>query len=80
MRRIWLNIWSAFVIALTSVVAPSQGQFAYATNTNDNTVNGYTIDSVTGSLSAMAGSPLCCGALSRFRGGGSERQVRLRVE
>jgi YVTN family beta-propeller protein len=45
-------------------VHPS-GKFAYVANADSNTVSGYTIDSTTGALSAITGSPFAAGAFPR---------------
>ena len=46
--------------AVSISVDPS-GQFAYAVNAGDNTVSAYSIDSSTGALTALSGSPFAAG-------------------
>jgi len=45
------------------IVADPSGQFAYVTNSNENTVSAYTISSMTGALTPIAGSPFATGGL-----------------
>jgi 6-phosphogluconolactonase len=43
------------------VAVDPSGKFAYVANAGDNTVSGYTINSATGALTAIAGSPFASG-------------------
>src|SRR5258707_301938 len=41
-----------------NVIVDREGRFAYATNHDSNNISGYVIDSSTGALTEMTGSPL----------------------
>jgi DNA-binding beta-propeller fold protein YncE len=58
----WLvNVWSTIAITLAFSATPLNVQFAYALNSGDNNVSGYTIDPTTGPLTPIAGSPFDAG-------------------
>jgi 6-phosphogluconolactonase (cycloisomerase 2 family) len=59
-RRGWLNVWSA--LAITFVATSSHAQFVYVANSGDGTVSGYTVDSNTGALAPINGSPFTSGS------------------
>jgi 6-phosphogluconolactonase len=59
MKRSWFNVCSALAIALASLAAPLHAQFAYVTDGYE--VLGYRIDSVTGALTQVVGSPFTAG-------------------
>jgi DNA-binding beta-propeller fold protein YncE len=69
MRTVWLKVWSAFAIALIWLGVPLQAQFVYVANSGDNTVSGYTMNPVSGALTAIAGSP--------FKGGSYPNAVAV---
>ena len=60
MGKGWFNIWSALTITLALLEAPLEAQFLYVANVGDS-VSGYTIDPLSGTLKAVAGSPFAAG-------------------
>src|SRR5258705_368024 len=65
MRRGWLDICSALAITVALSGASLRAQFAYVANEGDDTVSGYTINSATGALTPIAGSPIATGSLPK---------------
>ena len=57
------NLWSVLAMALTLLGTPLQAQFAYVTNSGDNTVSGYIMDPASGALTPIKGSPFAAGIL-----------------
>jgi 6-phosphogluconolactonase (cycloisomerase 2 family) len=60
--RAWARLWLALAIALSLFAAPLRAQFVYVANIGSNNVSGYTINSETGALTTVAGSPFAAGA------------------
>jgi hypothetical protein len=61
MRRGWFSVWSALAIILALSGAPLRAQFAYVANFDDSNLSGYSINTATGVLTAIAGSPFSAG-------------------
>ena len=59
--RGWFNIWSLLAFNFALLGTPLYSQFAYVTNEPGNSVSGYAIDPVLGTLTLVAGSPFATG-------------------
>jgi 6-phosphogluconolactonase len=67
MRKGWFNVWPALAITFALLEAPLHAEFAYVANIgsknngSNRNVSGYTIDSTTGALTPITGSPFAAG-------------------
>ena len=57
-----LKLWPALAVSLVLLVTPLRAQFVYVANISSNNVLGYAINSTTGALTAVAGSPFAAGS------------------
>jgi 6-phosphogluconolactonase len=61
MRRDWFRLWSKLAFACFFAGTPLQAQFVYVADLGGGHVLGYTINSVTGTLTPIASSPFAAG-------------------